>query len=257
MEYLLTGLPNRKQQMLSRLLPYWGAEIDEKKHSITGALRNRSVSVSGLTENRSEELSKFLRHTGVRKVEEGNETDLRISIMMKENTSAPITLETENATYHLKPLRKQTDDVQTWVHKRLWLPIREPTFTLAIHTREENNIPEWLCYLIVQHFMQPSFKRLTSIRFADYQELAASVLRFLNNDLALCQLTLERQTKEEWPQLPPDSNRPSPDKPENKNPLNPFLNENKPTEGEPINPFRKRNEEQRSTINPFRKNKEP
>lgn len=257
MEFLLTGLPHKKREILSQLLPYWGALIDKNNYRIVGALKDCVVSVSGLSESQSEELSRFLRHTGVQIVDQESQATLHISVQLKENAPAPITLYTDKANYHLKPLRKQTDDVQTWIHKRLWLPVREPSFTITIHDREQNNIPEWLCYLIIQYFMQPSLKRLTSVSLSDYQSLTASMLRFLNNDLANCQLVLEQPAKEEWPMLPPHTDQQTHDNPaENKaGKLNPFDHSGQSPEAAPINPFRREDSKQRSTINPFIKNK--
>lgn len=253
MEYLLTGLPDRKQQMLSRLLPYWGAKIDEG-YLITGALKGQTLAVSGLDHVQLQLLMKFLHHTDLQVSESAEPADLNISLNILQSATGPITLEANQTTYHLKPLRKQTDNVQTWIHKRLWLPIRESSLNFNIHMREKKNIPEWLCYLIIQYFMQPAFEPIHDVPFSDYQELTASVLRFLNNELAAQQLSLEQTGQTAWPDPPPAPH--SDQKPEDldsKHQLDPFQPRPDQVKGKPFNPFRHQDKPERSMINPFRK----
>ncbi|HET7657111.1 MAG TPA: hypothetical protein VFK37_02385 [Bacillales bacterium] len=245
-------IPIGKRQTLSRILPYWGMTFDEEHSKIMGALSNQSVWVDGLTGSETHNLSRLLRHTGIHYLDTDAGANLKISIVKKENNTAPITLKTKTATFHLKPLRKQTGDVQTWIHKHLWLPARDPTYTCIFHSREEKNIPEWLFYLIVQYYMQPSFQRLSDIDFADYQEWTASVLTEINEELAACQLSLSHTPSQYWPQLPPNSD--SSNEGDQHSLIKLFRNQSIKSDHQKINPFDQKQTTKKRTIHPFRKN---
>jgi len=250
MPFSLNELSQKEQRTLSLLMPYWGVKADESKKRIVGALFGRSVSMNGLSDNNARKLSKLLKHTGIQ-LNLNKEANLKIFVEKYNHNTAPVTLKNDTATFHLKPLRNQTNDVQTWIHKRLWLPVKEPSFTVLFHSREENNIPEWLFYLIIQYYMHPLFKNLSEIKFTEFQKITASVLPEINEELAQCQLLLSHMPSQNWPQLPPKN------VPINKypveNPIHPFQERISTPSEKKFKPFgRKHVISKNHTINPFK-----
>lgn len=243
---LLTALSDREKHEVTRLLPYWGLSLDQPNETIAEGMKQCTVSVHGLSKASFQALSRLLAHTGVELEENANTADLYCAIEIRKNTPAPLTLRTNDVTFYLKPLRKHTDEVQTWIHKRLWLPVHDETLTLTFHAREEKNLPEWLSYLIIQHFMRDSFQPLSHLTFSGYRRAVTALLKEINSEFASCQLSLEQPVPEEWPELPPERKPTA-------QPFNPFKNKDVSHHENPINPFRKQEKNQRSTIDPFRK----
>lgn len=244
------ALSDRERLELSRLLPYWGLAIDDKINRFKGTLSGKTISVFGLSVIHHNELDKLLQHTGINLHSVSNKKEAQFVIKINKTTSAPITLQTDKLTYYLKPLRKQTNDVQTWIHKRLWLPVHKGSLSLTFHAGEEKHVPEWLSYLILQFFRQSSFQPLSNMSYSTYNQWVHNVLKPLNSNLAEYQLSLQEATQQQWPQLPPEQKSA-------KHAINPFHYRKPPTSNEetndPINPFRDHTPKEQSTINPFRK----
>lgn len=246
------------EEHLSRLLPYWG--LSWKGNVPTEALENQTVTVSGISGRGIGHIAALLAHTGVnvKNKSTGTGRHPHFSIRFTEHTRGAITLTTENTTYHLKPLRKKTDDVQSWIHKRLWLPVHRQETTLTLHPNEWANTPEWIGYFILQRFLQDSFQPLSHVTFSEYEHLVTTVLRPLNPTFANCQLSLGEQSENDWPQFPPGSERSGPDL-QRDDARNDFLHSHHDTESEhtePINPFKTPHEQTGNPIDPFRKQKQ-
>lgn len=229
------------------LLPYWGLISDPTANRAAPGLQGKSLCILGLTRSDFSELRRLLHHTGIQ-LHNTEKTGLpHFFIEVTKSISSPLIMKDLEMTYHLKPLRKQTKDVQTWVHKHLWLPSEAEPFTLTFHTSEEINIPEWLCYLLIQYFMQSEFQSLSGLPYSEYEQAVTTILEPLNPALAARQLALGRGTQEDWPEPPPEQDTgeifdpfKTNHSPANANPINPFRNQEKPTERTTFNPFRKK-----------------
>jgi hypothetical protein len=259
MANLSASLSDREKHEVIRLLPYWGLSYDKQKDTVAEGMKHCATSLCGLSKPLFHELSRLLAHTGVQLEETVSTADLYCTIEIKKNTPAPLTLQTNATTFYLKPLRKRTDDVQTWIHKRLWLPVHDKRLTLTFHSREEGNLAEWLSYLIIQHFMRNLFRPLSDIIYPDYQRAVIKILEKINPALARCQLSLEPSVEEEWPEFPlkpgSESKRPHSIEKNNvpgENPIDPFRHHDK-TRPSTINPFHEKGENKPTTIDPFRK----
>jgi hypothetical protein len=254
----LGKLSESEFRVLTILLPYWGLVLDEHSKEIFGGLERFRLAVTGLPEALFQELSARLRHTAIRLENESNENaDQEMFVVIEKSVPSPVTLTGEKMTYYLKPLRKETTDLQKWIHKRLWLPFKDSTLHFTFHRHEEQQIPEWLSYLVIQSFMGGSFQSLSDVSYSRFESLVSRVMEGINPEFANGQLSLEDRHGADWPQLPTEK-RPQQENgdtipPENAfnpfkrksttpkaEPMNPFQNKNKPAEGTTINPFRKK-----------------
>lgn len=249
MVYSFEEISEVNGRILSQLAPYWGGKFDENQKQFGGALSEESVFVEGLPDNNMQTLSRLLKHTEIR-ISNHPEKKLNISIKTKENTMAPVTLKTDMATFHLKPLRKDSKDVQTWIHKRIWLPVKEPSYTILFHSREEKNISEWIFYMIVQFYLSPAFDNLAKIAFSEYKKITLTCLNEINRDLTQCQLSLAKMPSRNWPRVPPNLNLLNENQIQNR--IQPFHSRSSQKNGKKINPFsRKQNSSTNKTIDPF------
>lgn len=230
----------------TELLPYWGLKSAADSDRAAPGLQGQSICVVGLTRSDFSELKRLTRHTGL-ELYPGEKNGLpHFFVEVKKNTTSPLKVKDLETTYHLKPLREQTKDVQTWVHKHLWLPSNAEPFTLTFHSSEEINIPEWLCYLLIQYFMQPRFQPLSRLSYEEYEQAVTSILEPLNPALAARQLSVGRGSQEDWPATPPEQ--------ETAKTFDPFKSNRDPEHAEPINPFQnQKKSEKPTTFNPFRK----
>lgn len=254
----LRKLSETERTVLSLLLPYWGLSFQQHKGEITAGLNQFSINIEGLNKNTQNQLLMLLKHT---ELTFSNNARVKLNTTYKKNTSAPITLLAQRKNFYLKPLRKETTNVQRWIHKRLWLPVNENELTLTFHRQEANNEPEWLSYLMIQRFLRQSFEPLDHISFDVYQTLVFDVLKEINPYFAECQLFLKHLSENDWPELPhtnDESNTMSrPLKGNDSTEMfNPFKTVQETSNADPINPFQtKNNKPGKTKINPFKKGK--
>lgn len=243
-------LPNHVhgyKRNFSMLLPYWGIEKDSSADQPIPGLQGKSVCIPGLSQSDFSELNRYLHHTGIDLQQTEKSGMPHFFIKIKNDASSRLTINDQKMTYHLKPLRDQTDDVQTWVHKHLWLPRNTAPFTLTFHPHDEINIPEWLCYLLIQYFMGPKLQSLSHLSYNEYEQAVEEILEPINPALAARQLSLGRRTHQDWPGWPPEQASGKTIDPftskhntEKADPINPFRNQQKPTKPSTVNPFRKK-----------------
>lgn len=234
------------EDVTARLLPYWGLTYYQDTGTTEPGLRGMDASVIGLARSDFAELKRLLRHTGLNLSETEHAGVACFFIKVSNQATAPVTVRDQDMTYHLKPLQTQNENVQTWVHKHLWLAGTSQPFTLLISPAEQIHISEWLCYLLIQYFMQPYFTSLSGLSFEVYKQAVTTTLEPLNPALAARQLTLGRGSQEDWPKPPPQR--------ETGKTFDPFHQNRDPSKAEPINPFRKQGKNtDASTIRPFRK----
>src|SRR5699024_5994688 len=156
MKDLLNMISGKERE--SKLLPYWGLESQKQSKHPTGGLRGQSICITGLSGTNFSQLNTLMKHTGIKLEDAPVSRVPEMTIETDKNISTPLIVHTSSMSYYLKPLRKETEDVQTWIHKHLLLPTSEQHIRCTFHYNEAIHIPEWLCYLIIQHFMKPLFK---------------------------------------------------------------------------------------------------
>lgn len=246
MKESMPEVPAKGRKKLSGLLPYWGLKLNEDTNRAAEGLLGRSIRIFGLSRTDFAELNTLLRHTGIHLNDMSDTRMPEYSIRVDNKTSSSLAVKAKAMTFTLKPLHEETTDVQTWVHKHLWLPTDHEQLSFIFHTNEEMNIPEWMCYLVIQHFMQPLFRSLSDFSFSEYRNAVTTILEPANPALAARQLSLGRNSREDWPQLPPEQ--------ADGKIFNPFEPKSESTGANPIDPFRKqRKQTERATLNPFRK----
>lgn len=239
----LCDLPTHRVELLKLLLPYWGLKIDGEV--IFGTLEARTYALEGLSDPLTKRLDALLAHTGLQRVPGVRP---RISAALDSQAAAPIAVYTPEKTFYLKPLRKETTDVQTWIHKRIWLPEKTETIRVVCHRREKPLVAEWLAYLLLQHFLQQTFQPLSTISYETYTNFVQRVLSPINPVLAEAQQTLQQPEHGDWPELPKKNQN----KEENQV-FQPFKSSSS-SQASPIQPFTRRNTgSSRKKIDPFRK----
>ena len=244
---------------LSLLLPYWGLLFKPGSSEIKSGMKNKIVCIEGSDESTFQKLKSILQHTGVVLSSKPKEnSDLDISVSIDQQATTPMTLHISNKTYSFKPLRTETEDLQNMIHKRIWLPVDSSRLIFQFTPYEKGHIPEWLGYIIIQHFLRASFQSVSHIPYVFYEHMVANVLTIINSNFAKFYMEEEKQMEEEWPQVPPElmQIREHPSKSLKKEDVrrkfDPFQNQQDTPIKHTINPFKFQNTTKRtSIINPF------
>ncbi|MCM3719152.1 hypothetical protein [Fictibacillus phosphorivorans] len=183
-------------ESLCLLLPYWGMQIDEEGENISGALSTFRIGVQGLSQQHVKELEELLHHTGIKVTTDDNKKcDQRFYLNLHEGHPMPLAINTpDKQLYYLNPATTFHLPVQAGIHKGITLKRKDGPLFLAIKPKFEKQVPEWLCYLIIQSFMRFSFESLASVSESTFTTCVNKVLQSVNARFAETQLP-KNQTK--------------------------------------------------------------
>ncbi|HET7626767.1 MAG TPA: hypothetical protein VFK44_00080 [Bacillales bacterium] len=239
---------NGKHRKLALIAPYWGLNYVKETNRLVQAFHGETVTVKGLSESAASTYKKLIRHTGLSLKNETGRRPFDFQVELRQNLPAPILLRKDALKFYLKPLRKHTDNVQIWVHKRVWLPSRRPPVSIVFHEREQANVPEWLTYLTIQYFSRQVLKPLDSLTFSEYRAMVDDHLQPLNEPFADVQRSESSDPLADWPETPPFRSLPA------HRPAQRLLHNNdRPFEPNRIDPFRQQQTERsKRTIRPFK-----
>lgn len=229
--YTVTHLYEDEIDAFEALAPYWGLTFDKKNLKVDSGLQAKSVSIhQTATHFDLETLQLLLQHTGLNYSDKCETADLCIQLLpFDKNQFTPITLQIKNNKYHLKYMNHlNPTNIQTLIHRNIWLPKREKRFSVYI---EENQL-EIIAYLIVQFFLKEKMTSISHIPFPIYEKLIAEVLMPINPQFAHLQKNVCQSV---WPNIPSQ-----------------FIKQVNPTV-EKINPFKKKVSSNQKTIDPFKK----
>lgn len=216
---------------LSALAPYWGLMVDRQMLILYPALENRSVWIE--TDDKHfeiGELESILHHTKLTFAESSEWTDLSIHVhTFADNDSVPVSLEINNHKYHLKFINHfDTTNIQTLIHRNIWLPKREKRFSVYVRDRQ----PDIIAYLIIQFFLKDQLTSISHIPFPIYEKLITQVLTPINPNFSHLQKNICLSV---WPDMPSRF----------------FKHEQ--SQAEKINPFKKKITTYHNPIDPFKK----
>ncbi|QHA91602.1 hypothetical protein [Bacillus sp. N1-1] len=241
-------------EALKILLPYWG--ISFQNNSLTGSLSTKKVYLDIESNDRASFFFSLLSHTGIELSAHANTADLNITVNVSDKYDYPLSLITEEKTYHLKGMKSKSLDLQKRIHKNIWLPDPFSSLMCSIHPKYVETSMEWLSYLTIQYYLKPYFKPIDHLSIAQYEFLITSVLEKLNPHFSSYQIS--GTSLSEWPLLPDEysskkqtKRSPNESRKERKT-ISPFQSQQSLFTPEPFNPFKfNRETAKKSVINPF------
>lgn len=274
-------------QKLSILLPYWGLMVDDDR-KIKGRSFSRTIGISGLSKKLLSDLNKYLFHTGFDVSPSANND---FNVFLDYDSTTPIAIRVQSVTYKLNPSSPSEGlQLEDHIFKKVWLPMCVAPVHVLINPDFSSQVAEWVSYLIIQYAIAPEeFLHLSSFSIEEYQTYLQNYLFYINPDFARLQ-SLDNLIHDSWPTFPGEAASLTPTSKEslferawdiedseveledenveelvdekyeeydkafdNDSHGFPFLSRPAPSEPTPINPFKKKNQEQQSVIDPFRK----
>jgi len=241
-------------EALKILLPYWG--ISFQNNRLTGSLSTKKVYLDVESSDSASFFFSLLTHTGIELSDHANTADLNITVNVSDKHDYPLSLITEEKTYHLKGMKSKSLDLQKRIHKNIWLPDAFSSLMCSIHPEYTETSMEWLAYLTIQYYMKPFFKPIDHLSIAQYEFLITSVLEKINPLFSSYQISAASFS--EWPSLPDKYssiqqtiNSQNQLRNERKT-ISPFQTQQSLFTPEPFNPFKfNREAAKKSVINPF------
>lgn len=229
--FTVTHLYEDEIEAFEALAPYWGITFNKQNLTIYPALQNKSVSTDQTAKQFDPEtLQSLLQHTKLNYSDNCDTADLCIQVLpLDEKSSVPISIQINNNKYHLKYMNHLNHtNIQTLIHRNIWLPKREKRFTVRLQEKQV----EIIAYLIIQFFLKEEMTAISHIPFPIYEKLIAQVLTPINPHFAKLQKNLCLSV---WPNIPSELLKP------------PISNVEK------INPFKKKETSFQNPIDPFKK----
>lgn len=229
--FVVTHLYENEIDALTSLAPYWGLVFDDKTLTICPALENRSVCIEHVDKHiERDSLQSILHHTKLTFVSDCENADLSISVhFVQDDHSAPISLQINGNKYHLKFMNHfDHTNIQTLIHRNIWLPKREKRLFVYVQDRQ----PDVIAYLIIQFFLKEKMTSLSHIPFPIYEKLITQVLTPINPNFAYLQKNVCLSV---WPDIPSR-----------------FFKQ-KEAQAEKIDPFKKKITAYHNPIDPFKK----
>ncbi len=265
---LICSLQEDEIEALILLAPYWGLLFDEESLTLAPSLTSKNISVNfSIPEDKNNEatitLSTLLAHTEVHVHPEQTQSDLSIHVhSTKEQHSIPVSIHSNHIKYRLKYMKNYYKDMQSLIHRGVWLPNRHDTFSITFNNFSLERQMEIISYLIIQFFLRNQMLSISHISFNTFAKLIQIVLKPINPQFAHLQRTLYNMI---WPETPPELTEEITDssRPFNKQELqelndlsstfNPFRRSS-PSNPKKINPFQKKETTASDPINPFKRN---
>lgn len=180
---------------LCLLLPYWGLQIADDGETVSGALSTFMIGIQGLSQQKVKELDQLLRHTGISITTEDHvKCDQRFYVDFHSGHPMPLALNTpEKQLYYLNPTPSFRLPVQSGIHKGITLKRKDGPLFLAVQPSFEDQIAEWICYLVIQSFLRFSFESLSSVSEATFFTCANKILIKINSHFAAVQVPIHQQ----------------------------------------------------------------
>lgn len=252
----LAYLHENEINILAAIAPYWGLNFDQENRTIKPALAEKYVFISSQNKrNDFESLRQLLKHTSLNFCRDRTQAHVCIQVFsLNQKQHTPISIQIDNAKYHLKYMKDYHKNLQTLIHRNIWLPKRHHIFSITFCQFSEERKMEIIAYLIIQFFLKDKMLSLSHIPFPIYEKLIQRVLTPINQSFAYIQNTVYRSL---WPETPPELthiNKSSSSPLENA--VHPFMRRttSHPPARDPINPFRKKQTSFHNIIDPFKKN---
>ncbi len=191
-------LSSIEYEALCLLLPYWGLQISEDGETITGALSTFMFGIQGLSQKKVKELDQLLSHTGIRVTTDDHvKCDHRFYVDFHSGHPMPLALNTpEKQLYYLNPSPSFRLPVQAGIHKGITLKRKDGPLFLAVQPSYEEQIVEWISYLVIQTFLRVSFESLSSVSEATFFSCANKILKPINSHFAAVQIPVKEEIEE-------------------------------------------------------------
>lgn len=204
-------LTSLEYDALCLLLPYWGLQISDDGENISGALSTFMIGIQGLSQQKVKELDQLLKHTGITITTDDHvKCDQRFYVDFHSGHPMPLALNTpEKQLYYLNPSPSFRLPVQSGIHKGITLKRKDGPLFLAVQPTFENQIAEWISYLVIQTFLRFSFESLSSVSEATFFTCANKVLSKINSNFAAVQIPLLQQEESIIEQTEPKTKLPS------------------------------------------------
>ncbi len=255
---IIAHLHENEVHALKILSPYWGLWFDDEKKELKPALKEKLVQIKSIDEPFF--LHSLLRHTHVQFTDDSKRCDLTITVstLEKQNQKShiPITITINHVNYHLKNLKNDFKDLQSLIHRNVWLPKRSESFTVAFCGLSYERQMETIAYLIIQYFLREKMTPISHLSLPIYEHLIHVALRLINDDFGLLQKKLAHLV---WPESPPELSTPQnetndfPSPSSSANVFHPFKTHSNAFTNKKINPFKKDKKPVHLPINPFKK----
>ncbi|WP_144701073.1 hypothetical protein [Fictibacillus phosphorivorans] len=197
-------------EALSLLLPYWGLQISDDGGTISGALSTFMFGIQGLSQQKVKELDQLLKHTGISiTTDDYIKCDQRFYVDFHSGHPMPLALNTpEKQLYYLNPSPSFRLPVQSGIHKGITLKRKDGPLFLAVQPTFDNQITEWISYLVIQTFLRFQFESLSSVSEATFFTCANKVLSKINSNFAAVQIPLLQQEESIIEQTEPPTKLP-------------------------------------------------
>ncbi|MCA0990017.1 hypothetical protein [Pseudalkalibacillus hwajinpoensis] len=241
-------------ETLKILLPYWG--ITFQNNRLIGSLITKKMYLNIESSDRASFFFSLLTHTGIELSDHANPAVLNITVNVSDKYNYPLSLITEEKTYHLKGMKSKSLDLQKRIHKNIWLPDPFSTLKCSVHPEYIDTSMEWLAYLTIQYYMKPYFKPIDHLSIAQYEFLVTSVLEKINPIFSSYQISAISIS--DWPSLPDEyssikQTKRSPNESiRERKTISPFQSQQSLFTPQPFNPFKfNRETAKKSVINPF------
>jgi hypothetical protein len=165
------------------LCPYWGLSLIDRANVILGALSTFMIGVHGLSQKKFKELTQLLQHTGVSMTENPQTPALQhMYIAIEPGHHIPLSITTDSGDiFYLNPLQEYNDTpVQAAVHKQIYLKPKKGDLHITVSSDFEENICEYISYLIIQRCIKDQFQSLTSVSQDIFHSLNQNALVMIN-----------------------------------------------------------------------------
>ncbi|GGB58357.1 hypothetical protein [Fictibacillus barbaricus] len=191
-ERKVCDLTSTEYDGLCLLLPYWGLQISDDGETITGALSTFMLGIQGLSQERVKELDQLLMHTGIKITSDDHvKCDQRFYVAFHSGHPMPLALNTpDKQLYYLNPSPSFRLPIQSGIHRGITLKRKDGPLFLAVQPSFEDQIAEWISYLVIQTFLRFSFESLSSISESTFFACADKVLKEINTSFASIQIPL-------------------------------------------------------------------
>ncbi|MFC0189086.1 hypothetical protein ACFFJY_12360 [Fictibacillus aquaticus] len=188
------------------LCPYWGLSLIDKANVILGALSTFMIGVHGLSQKKFEQLSQLLQHTGVSLTENRLTPAIQhMHIVFESVHHMPISIKTDSGnTFYLNPIKPVQDTpVQSAIHKQIYLKPKKGDLYITVNAEYEENICEYISYIIIQRCIKEQFQTLSSVSSDIFYLLNQNALSLINPVFADVQKLAFSEPETQMSILPP------------------------------------------------------